>query len=108
MAMLRSPVAICVDLREREVRAHYVRSMGIAGPLHDDQDSVYRIRTAWPSAWQAFTPRYTRLDPLLRTVFTSTLQLPFRSSTSTDTELPGTRNSKPSRSSCQLSVRSSE
>ena len=33
------------DLREREVRAHYVRSMAIAGPLHDDQDSVYRIRT---------------------------------------------------------------
>jgi hypothetical protein len=28
------------DLREREVRAHYVRSMDIAGPLHDDQDSV--------------------------------------------------------------------
>ena len=33
------------DLREHEVRAHYVRSMAIAGPLHDDQDSVYRIRT---------------------------------------------------------------
>jgi hypothetical protein len=39
--------------------------------------SVYRIETAEPSARQALTPRWTRLDPLSRTVFISTLQLPF-------------------------------
>src|SRR5271169_6215731 len=67
----------------------------------------YRIETVWPSR-QALTPRLTRCDPLSKTVFTSTRQLSFRSSTSTDTDLPGSRNSEPSKSSCQLPARSSE
>ena len=48
-------------------------------------DPVYRIETSWPSVEQALTRRLTRCDPLSRTDFMSILQLPFRSSISTNT-----------------------
>jgi len=67
-------------------------------------DPVYRIETSWPSVEQALTRRLTRCDPLSRTDFMSILQLPFRSSISTNTALPGSKTAEPSRSSCQFSA----
>src|SRR5580704_18593623 len=69
---------------------------------------VYRIETSWPSVGQALTRRLTRCDPLSRTDFMSILQLPFGSSISTNTALPGSKTAEPSRSSCQFSAPSSE
>src|ERR1700732_310027 len=71
-------------------------------------DPVYRIETSWPSVGQALTRRLTRCDPLSRTDFMSILQLPFGSSISPNTALPGSKTAEPSRSSCQFSVPSSE
>lgn len=58
-------------------RARARRAAGELGQNYSGGNSVYRIETTELSARQALTPRWTRMDPLSRTVFISTLQLPF-------------------------------